>query len=242
MCQEALDDGALLFVHGIRAVEEDTLLFRATWNPSLAMRFSTSPRSPTARTLPDLPPGRVLGGTPTADLLVAPGTDDTQRTWAATSADGLHWTLNDEILGMEYFAAFDYDGYYYALTTRGPIVRSTDPIKNFESRLDATAATTELFDDDYRHFGVVVVDGDCLWVFYSDRTDHPEEIMLTTIDLTVDWEFWTLSPADTVLTPAELYEGEGVLDPFVYKEDPDYYLFYSSADELVIAVARLSGP
>ena len=172
-----------------------------------------------------------------------------QRTFVATSADGLDFTLydpdvaiaEDEVLGENYFAAFRYvgkpEGPYFALSTRGPIYESSSPLTGWTP---GPAVFADIAD--FRHFGVRVV-GDCLWVFYSIKEAIPEQILVKTIDLTLPFADWPASfdasPEEPVLTPSTVYENEIVLDPFVYSEDGRFSLLYSTDDEAGIAIAEL---
>jgi len=169
--------------------------------------------------------------------------EDSQVTYAATSADGLNWEFHPEVLGSAYFASFRWRGGYYALTTRGPIFRSLDAISGFE------AGPTPSDDiGAYRHFGVWVV-GDCLWVFYSRWRVDPETIYVTTIDLSMPFEDWKFTTAveepkrALVLDPLDGfadYDGRKVLDPFIFEDEyGQLYLLYSADDEKAIAMAKL---
>jgi hypothetical protein len=158
-----------------------------------------------------------------------------QRTWLATSDDGLRFQLHtDELLGEAYFRTFRWGGFDYTPARLGPIYRSIDGAHNFE--LGPT-----LFDSNFRHFAVRVHNNRG-YFFYSRKTENPERIRLITVDLSDDWQQWAISPSSVVLTPTESYEtshGAKVLDPCLYEEDGQNYLLYSISDERGIAIAKL---
>ena len=107
-----------------------------------------------------------------------------------------------------------------------------------------------------RH-SAVLVDGDTLTVFYTDvGQEPPEKILVTTIDLALDWMHWAIGPVATVLEPERDYEGADLplvtsirgeiserarqlRDPAVYLEDGRLYLLYAVAGESGIALAEV---
>ena len=159
-----------------------------------------------------------------------------QRTWLATSRDGLSFTLHsDEALGRAYFRTFRWGGYDYTPARLGPISRSHDGDHNFE-------VGPTLFGTEIRHYGMRVHNNRA-YFFFSRRTEVPERIRLRTLDLSEDWSTWSLSPSTIVLSPTETYEishGAKVLDPCLYQEDGQSYLLYSISDERGIAIAKLT--
>ena len=161
--------------------------------------------------------------------------DFDQRTWVATSADGLAFERHTpEILGEAYFRVFRWGGYDYALSRLGPVYRSRDGLHDFE--LGPT-----LFTPAHRHFAAVVWNNR-LYVFFSKKNDDPERIKLVTIELNPDWSTWKVSDEIEVLWPSEGYEtshGRRLLDPHVYEEDGSFYLLYSASKERAIAIAHL---
>lgn len=171
-----------------------------------------------------------------------------QRTFVATSEDGIHFTSRPRVLGSSYFRAFSWSGHHYALAMPGLLYRSSDRLGGFERG-------PTLFPAEMRHAAVHVV-GDTLYVFYSIAGSRPEHIVLSEIALTPDWWDWKASPPVTVLLPEEDYEGgdlhietssRGMVDrrvrqlrdPFVFRDEDRIYLLYSVAGEQGIAVAEI---
>jgi hypothetical protein len=172
-----------------------------------------------------------------------------QRTFVATSEDGIHFVSQREVLGPSYFRVFRYGGYLYALGMPGIFFRSRDGFTNFESG-------PVLFGQDQRHTAVKL-DGDTLTVFYSVAGDCPEHILAATIDLRPDWMAWQPSPPISVLQPEEIYEGadlplvpsqRGAIhervhqlrDPAIFEEEGQTYLLYSVAGESGVAMAEIT--
>ena len=102
-----------------------------------------------------------------------------QRSRLALSKDGICFTCLPEILGSSYFRVFPWDGHFYALTTTGRTYRSVDGLSDFE-------VGPKTFPRALRH-AAVDVRGMTLYVYYSNRGDHPERILLSTVDLAPDW-------------------------------------------------------
>ena len=122
-----------------------------------------------------------------------------QRSKVAVSTDGLNFEASPESLGEPYFRVFQWTGYHYALGMPGVFYRSEDGLTNFEQG-------STLFPDNMRHTALDI-EGDTLKVFYTNASDSPERILLSTIDLSGDWSRWKASEPDLVLEPETEYEG-----------------------------------
>jgi hypothetical protein len=172
-----------------------------------------------------------------------------QFTRAAVSEDGIHFEGREENLGRAYFRVIEHDGFHYAMSMPGYLFRSRDGLTNFE-------AGPQFFTRNMRHSALLIRD-DHLYVFFTNRGDEPERIMLSTIQLTGDWNDWTASDPVEVMRPEMDYEGADLpmepsrggyidervhqlRDPAIYQEDGRTYLLYSVAGESGIAVAEIS--
>ena len=137
----------------------------------------------------------------------------------------------------------------YAVAMPGQFYRSKDGLTNFE-------AGPLLFESTMRHSAVLVRDGK-LFVFWTRVGDAPEAILLSTIELTNDWNDWQESPEVEVLRAEFDWEGADapvepsvrstayghvnqLRDPALYVEDGVVYLLYAVAGESGIALARVS--
>ena len=180
-------------------------------------------------------------------------TAEGQRSFRATSADGLHFAAERTILGPFYFRAFIHDGAWYAIakTTDAPgggvLLRSPDGIEPFTRGPDILPRQ--------RHVAVRK-EGDRLRIFYSRGEDCPERILMATMPLVGDWRNWRPGDSVEVLAPERDYEG-GALplrlsrfgaiheaarelrDPAIFDEDGRLYLFYTGAGESNICGAEL---
>jgi hypothetical protein len=171
-----------------------------------------------------------------------------QLTRVATSRDGISFEAGPEILGKNYWRAFNHGGYTYALAMPGQLYRSRDPLSGFE-------AGPLIFNPDMRHCALLKKD-DVLHVFWTQVGDTPERILLSIIDLSGDWDGWKESEAIEILRPEMDYEGADaplepsvrsiayghvnqLRDPAIYVEDGDVYLLYAVAGESGIAIAKL---
>lgn len=171
-----------------------------------------------------------------------------QLTRAAVSADGLDFSVQEEILATSYMRVFFWQGYYYGLTMPGKLSRSSNGLSDF-------VAGHSIFAQGARHSAVHVNNGH-LQVYYSRIGDSPESILYTEVDLTKDWSEWHAEPSVIVLEPERDYEGvhaprlasvAGIADqavwqlrdPGFFKESGDSWLLYSVAGEQGIAIAQI---
>jgi hypothetical protein len=171
-----------------------------------------------------------------------------QLTRVATSRDGIHFEARPEVLGRSYWRAFSHDGYTYALAMPGQLYRSRESLTGFE-------AGPLLFNPDMRHAALLKRD-DTLYVFWTQVGHAPERILLSTIDLSGDWERWQETDAMELLRPETDWEGgdaplepsvrsvayghvNQLRDPAIYVEDDDVYLLYAVAGEGGIAISKL---
>lgn len=178
--------------------------------------------------------------------------ENSQRTFVATSKDGVHFAAGSTPLGPYYFRVFDWGGYHYAVARAGLFLRSRDGTSAFEQG-------PSLFDKDphllFRH-AALDLRGDTLSVYYSRIGDSPERILVSQIRLTPDWTTWRASDPDDVLRPEKDYEGgklplkpsetslapgpvRELRDPAIFREGDRTYLLYTVAGESGIAIAEL---
>lgn len=183
-----------------------------------------------------------------------------QRSFAATSANGIDFTPASGAIAPPYMKAFHHGGMTYGLAMAdkrsayplwlrsGQFVRSEDGVSAFEEG--------PRIIDEMRH-AALLVDGDILRIFYTRIGAEPERIMSTTVDLRPDWSEWTATAPVEVLRPEKNYEGadvpleasaggmsygreHAVRDPGVLKVGDAIYLYYSIAGERGIAVAKVT--
>ena len=178
---------------------------------------------------------------------------DSQRTFRATSQDGLRFAASNEDLGPFYFRAFMYRDCWYSVakTTAAPgggvLLRSQDGIRKFE-------VGPEIIPQQ-RHAAVLGLK-DELQIFYSRGEDCPERILVSTMNLAGDWKSWRPSDPIEVMRPETAYEGgdlplrpsrfgsvhEAVCelrDPAVFRDRGKLYLLYTGAGESCICGAEL---
>ena len=171
-----------------------------------------------------------------------------QVTRVAVSTDGLRFEGRPEILGRPYFRAFRHEGFVYALAMPGVLYRSRDGVTGFEEG-------PQLFNPNMRH-SAVLKRGNRLSVFWTQRNDAPERVLLSTIDMTGDWTGWTESDPVEVLRPERPWEGADLpvepsrggsidvpvnqlRDPAIFEEDGRVYLLYAVAGERGIGLAEV---
>lgn len=171
-----------------------------------------------------------------------------QVTRVATSSDGIHFSARQEIFSRSYLRAFSHAGNTFALVMPGQIYR-------FKEGLPPLEEGPLLFNRNMRHAALLVKE-DTLYVFWSQVGDVPERILMSTIDLSVDWQAWKETEAVEVLRPERPWEGADaplepsvrsvayghvnqLRDPAIFTEGDQTYLLYSVAGESGIAIAEL---
>lgn len=172
-----------------------------------------------------------------------------QSTRVAVSRDGIVFGRVGDTIPNTYARAFPHDNKTYVLSMPGRFYRSDDGKTNFERG-------PMLFEPNMRH-SAVVRRGDTLDVFWTRVGDAPESILVSSIDLSGDWNDWRVVDHGVVLSPEHPWEGSSeplrpsergrasgpmneLRDPCIFEEDGDVYLLYAVAGESGIALARLA--
>ncbi|MCW2348578.1 hypothetical protein [Sphingobium sp. B12D2B] len=194
-------------------------------------------------------PGGDYGGRPYA-----------QRSFVATSPDGLSFTAASGAFGAPYIRVFSYKGNSYGLgmadkASAYPVWLRSGQFFRSASLLPPFEAGPRILDE-MRHAGVTRI-GDTLHVFYTNVGDSPERILHASVDLRPDWSEWTASTPTEVMRPEKAYEGanlplvssrggmatgaeHALRDPGVLNDDGRIYLYYAVSGEKGIAVARVT--
>ena len=122
------------------------------------------------------------------------GLDDVgvQVTRVATSANGIDFVAQPEVLGRSYMRVFRHNGMTYALTMPGQMYRSADGMHDF-------VPGPMLFNPNMRHAAVMKRGGE-LSVFWTQVGEAPERILLSRIDLSGDWIGWKESRGEKGLS------------------------------------------
>ena len=209
---------------------------------------------------------------------------DGQFSWVTTSPFGLDF--NDNIrpvrLATSYQRVFEHGGEVYSFDNSQYPRRALDPNNPWEPTANYYSGSTipslwERYPEEFtqdpitQFFGVprsqlrvrhtgVHVEGDNLRVFYSQRGDNPERIMMSPVDLSVgDWENWVFTyPPVELLQAVSGWEGgqfepeNSVLgaapenvnqlrDPYLFEDsDGSQYLLYTGCGEDAIGIAALA--
>ena len=166
----------------------------------------------------------------------------------ATSANGIDFVAQPEVLGRTYMRIFRHGGTTYSLAMPGRLYRSRDGLGDFEEG-------PLLFGPDMRHSALLLRD-DMLWVFWTKVGEAPERVLQNRIDLGGDWRKWKDTEPVEVLRPERDWEGADaprvpsvrstayghvnqIRDPAIFEEDDHIYLLYAVAGESVIAIAEI---
>ena len=171
-----------------------------------------------------------------------------QMTRVASSKDGIHFVPEPDIISFPYLRVFEYDEFYYAMSMPGIFYRSQNGIDSFEQG-------PVLFNRNMRH-SALRVNGDELQIFWTQVGDSPERILLSTIQLSKDWNDWKPTSPIEVLRPEKDWEGGNIeptpsfrgaiigpvcqlRDPAIYEEGNRFFLLYAVAGESGIAISEL---
>lgn len=171
-----------------------------------------------------------------------------QRTFWATSSDGLRFESGREICGPSYFRVVRIGSVHYAMAMPGLLYRSEDGLGGWQRG-------PQVLPDVTRHHALLLR-GDTLHVFYTRAGDRPERILHTRIDTRGDWRDWQAEGETTVLEPEASWEGvdlplqasergqvmvpvRQLRDPCIFEEDGVLHLVYAIAGEQGLALARL---
>jgi hypothetical protein len=112
-----------------------------------------------------------------------------------------------------------------------------------------------LFNRNMRH-SALRVNEDQLQIFWTQVGDSPERILLSTIQLSKNWNDWKPTSPIEILRPEKDWEGGNIeptpsfrgaiigpvcqlRDPAIYEEGNRIYLLYAVAGESGIAIAEL---
>lgn len=178
------------------------------------------------------------------------GLEDLGRQFSrvATSSDGINFVAQPQNLGRSYMRAFQHDDMTYIMSMPGQFYRSEDGLTNLETG-------PRLFEPNMRH-AALLKRGNTLYVFWTRVGDAPESILLSSIDISDDWEQWQETEAVLKLQPEFEWEGarspnepsvrssayglvNQLRDPAILVDGDDVYLFYAFGGESGIAVARI---
>ena len=167
----------------------------------------------------------------------------------ATSTDGINFTAQQQNLGRTYMRAFRHDDMTYIMSMPGQFYRSRDGFTDFETG-------PRLFVPNMRH-AALLKRGDTLYVFWTRVGDAPESILLSSIDISGDWEQWQETEPVLLMQPERDWEGANspnepsvrssayglvnqLRDPAILVEGEEIYLFYAIGGESGIAIAKVN--
>lgn len=181
-----------------------------------------------------------------------------QKSFVAEGSDGINFKPSSEVLGIFYFRAWQYGGFWYALG-KGRLYRSVNGLTGFtEGHLVYGPGGDHDLNQpgNIRHAAVDPI-GDTLFVYFTIQADAPEQILQGQIDMTQPWTDWKITNVVPVLKPEMDYEGallpigaskpgaavgdarHELRDPGIYNESSKKFMLYAIAGEKGIAVAQI---
>ncbi len=177
--------------------------------------------------------------------------DGKQLTCCAISEDGLHFYPQQAVLGHHYFRVFEVGSRFYAIAHNedGSVLYQSPsflgPFEKGGSLLPQSRHTSVLIKDHH------------LYIFYSTIGDSPEHLQSCSVSLNHHWLTWGhfLSDYQDILFPEYAWEGADfatvpsqpgaavnvrqLRDPAIFCELERYFLLYSVAGEMGIALAEI---
>ena len=177
-----------------------------------------------------------------------------QFSFVAISKNGIDFNPSDNFLGDSYFRVFQWNNYYYAMARLGKLYKSKDGLAEFKAGPNPFNHYF-FYKSKVRHVALHI-SGNDLFVFYSRIGDKPECILMSKINLSLDWMNWRASKPVIILKPEMDYEGaklplipsikglanqpvRQLRDPAIFKESDKLYLLYSVAGENGIAISEI---
>lgn len=178
-----------------------------------------------------------------------------QNTQSAESSDGLHFAVKPSITKTSYLRVFQRDGSFFGMARLGLLLRSRDPFGSFEVGHNVFRGGP--YAGRVRHVAILP-QGSTLRVFFTAIGDAPERVMLSSVDISGDWQTWKASEPTELLRPAAEYEcpdlpnepsdagdikgpAQQLRDPAIVQDSGKTYLFYSICGEQGIAAAEVIG-
>ena len=166
----------------------------------------------------------------------------------ATSPDGINFTARPETFAKSYLRIFQHADYFYGMAMPGQFYRSANGFSHFEEG-------PLLFNKNMRHAALLKREN-TLYIFWTQVGDVPESILLSTIDISADWQNWRETESVEILRPEHPYEGADaplepsirsvayghvnqLRDPAIFVENNHIYLLYAVAGESGIAIAEV---
>jgi len=179
-----------------------------------------------------------------------------QKTFMSYSDNAIDFKSCTKECAPFYLRVFKYNANLYGIAKNKNIDSMILTAKSWEDNFEPIFN----FLEQSRHTSVLV-DGNILYLFYTSIGDAPEQIKMLTVRLSDNIDEWKITHIEPVLKPRRKYEGanaklqpslpgsstlgynntpvQEIRDPFIYREENIYYLFYSLAGELGIGLAKL---
>jgi len=175
--------------------------------------------------------------------------DGEQRSLHALSNDGLTWWVQSQRIKQTYLRVFRYKNIKYALGWGGQILR-----QNSDGTFEL--GPWSFGDQGHRHASALV-QGDKLHVVWTRIGDAPEQILYSTIDISLSWRDWYATEGQVILKPKFDWEGanlpisnstvggltkqeHALRDPFLFEQNEEIYMLYAGGGETCIGIAKLS--
>jgi hypothetical protein len=185
-------------------------------------------------------------------------TSDGQKSFVASSSDGIKFEAQSEELGAFYLRMVPFQNAWIGMAKGGFMYRSKDGLSNFRCLPRPAFPLRDVEGNtpgSVRHVALEVA-GTNLRVYFTRIGDAPESILRSQIDLNEPEERWIAKRPEFVLRPERPWEGanlpvhpskagvargleNALRDPALWREDGHLFLLYAVAGEAGIAISEI---
>jgi hypothetical protein len=185
-------------------------------------------------------------------------TADGQKSFVASSSDGIKFEARSEELGAFYLRMVPFQNEWIGMAKGGLMYRSKDGLSNFRCLPRPAFPLRDVEGNtpgSVRHVALEIA-GSTLCVYFTRIGDAPECILRSRINLNEPEQRWIATQPELVLRPERPWEGanlpihpsksgisrgleNAVRDPAVWRQDGRLFLLYTVAGEAGIAISEL---
>ncbi len=172
-----------------------------------------------------------------------------QSTFCAKSCDGINFVSDNNIIIYPYFRYFKYKNNEYGIAMGGLKPSGGVIYKKINNDFEIIGHVLP----GVRHMSILV-SSDKIYLFYTIVGDTPEHIYMSNLDI----EIPEVTDCKSLIKPEIEYEGSNsplepsvygkamesvnqLRDPFIYKENNRFFLFYTICGEKGIALCEIDG-
>ena len=181
-----------------------------------------------------------------------------QKTYIATSSDGIHFISNSQPIAEFYFRTIQWKNAWIGMSKGGIMYYSKEGNTRFEALPQSVFPMSDRWANasgDVRHVALDIK-GDILLVYYTRIADKPESIYRARINLNQSPSLWYATHHELILSPEEAWEGvnlpvfasksgaalsreHALRDPAIFLYVEKTFLLYAGGGESAIGIVEL---